>query len=77
MSKTFIHGSAIVESGAIVGSGCKIGPFCHIGSEVVLKERVMLKSHVIVTGVTEIGEDTVVFPFSVLGEIPQDLKLFC
>ena len=74
MSKTFIHGSAIVESGAIVGSGCKIGPFCHIGSEVVLKERVMLKSHVIVTGVTEIGEDTVVFPFSVLGEIPQDLK---
>jgi UDP-N-acetylglucosamine acyltransferase len=40
----------------------------------VLAARVELKSHVIVTGVTEIGEDTVVFPFAVIGEIPQDLK---
>jgi UDP-N-acetylglucosamine acyltransferase len=33
-----------------------------------------LKSHVVVTGATEIGAETVVFPFSVIGEIPQDLK---
>ena len=33
-----------------------------------------LKSHVVVTGRTEIGADTIVFPFAVIGEIPQDLK---
>ncbi|HBT00318.1 MAG TPA: acyl-[acyl-carrier-protein]--UDP-N-acetylglucosamine O-acyltransferase [Citreicella sp.] len=74
MTGTVIHPSAIVEPGAQIGEGCRIGPFCHIGPEVVLAARVELKSHVIVTGVTEIGEDTVVFPFAVIGEIPQDLK---
>ena len=34
----------------------------------------MLKSHVVVTGDTHIGDDTVVFAFAVIGEIPQDLK---
>ncbi|GGA14817.1 acyl-[acyl-carrier-protein]--UDP-N-acetylglucosamine O-acyltransferase [Salipiger profundus] len=51
-----------------------VGPFCHIGPEVVLGARVELKSHVVVTGKTEIGDDTMVFSFAVIGEIPQDLK---
>ncbi|MBU2962345.1 acyl-ACP--UDP-N-acetylglucosamine O-acyltransferase [Citreicella sp. C3M06] len=74
MSEPVIHPGAIVEDGARIGAGCRIGPFCHIGPEVVLAENVELKSHVIVTGRTSIGEGTVVFPFAVLGEIPQDLK---
>jgi UDP-N-acetylglucosamine acyltransferase len=41
---------------------------------VVIGANVHLKSHVVVTGRTEVGEDTVIFPFSVIGEIPQDLK---
>ena len=69
-----IHPSAIIEDGAKIGEGCEIGPFCIVGAEVVLGDRVVLKSHVVVTGDTEIGDDTVVFSFSVLGEIPQDLK---
>ncbi|WP_298570895.1 acyl-ACP--UDP-N-acetylglucosamine O-acyltransferase [uncultured Aliiroseovarius sp.] len=69
-----VHASAIVEAGAIIGAGCEIGPFCCIGARVKLGQGVVLKSHVIVTGDTEIGDDTVVFPFSVIGEIPQDLK---
>ncbi|OIQ45396.1 MAG: acyl-[acyl-carrier-protein]--UDP-N-acetylglucosamine O-acyltransferase [Roseobacter sp. MedPE-SW] len=69
-----IHPSAVIEEGAKIGEGCEIGPFCHIGPEVVLGERVTLKSHVVVTGDCEIGDDTVVFSFAVLGEIPQDLK---
>jgi UDP-N-acetylglucosamine acyltransferase len=32
---------------------------------------VVLKSHVVVQGDTEIGTGTVVFPFAVLGEVPQ------
>ena len=69
-----VHPSAIVEEGAQLGEGCVIGPFCVVGPQVVLGDRVELKSHVVVTGDTEIGEDTVVFSFSVIGEIPQDLK---
>ncbi len=69
-----IHPSAIVEEGAQIGAGVRIGPFCHIGPKVVLKQGVTLMSHVVVQGVTEIGEDTLVHPFAVLGGIPQDLK---
>lgn len=69
-----IHASAIVDKGAVIGAGCEIGPFCTIGAQVKLGERVQVKSHVVVTGDTEIGDETVIFPFSVIGEIPQDLK---
>lgn len=69
-----IHPSAIIEDGAQIGAGCKIGPFCVVGKDVVLHDRVELKSHVVVSGKTSIGEDTVIFSFAVIGEIPQDLK---
>lgn len=69
-----VHPSAIIEPGAQLGEGVTIGPFCHVGPEVRLADRVELKSHVVVGGRTEIGEETIVFPFSVIGEIPQDLK---
>lgn len=69
-----IHPSAVIEDGAQIGPGCRIGPFCHVGPEVVMAEGVELKSHVVVTGQTSIGAETVIFPFAVIGEIPQDLK---
>lgn len=69
-----VHVSAVVEAGASVGPGCRIGPFCALGPEVVLGPRVELKSHVVVSGATSIGADSVVFPFAVVGEVPQDLK---
>ncbi|TLP64341.1 acyl-ACP--UDP-N-acetylglucosamine O-acyltransferase [Parasedimentitalea maritima] len=69
-----IHPSAVIEEGATIGEGCEIGPFCVIGAEVVLGQRVVLKSHVVIAGQTEVGEDSVVFSFAVLGEVPQDLK---
>ncbi len=69
-----IHPSAIIEDGAQIGQDCVVGPFCHIGSSVKLGDRVELKSHVVVTGETSIGDETSIFNFSVIGEIPQDLK---
>jgi UDP-N-acetylglucosamine acyltransferase len=63
-----------VDPSARLGEGVRVGPFCVVGPEVVLHDGVELKSHVVVTGATEIGANTVVFPFAVLGEIPQDLK---
>ena len=69
-----IHPSAVVESGTNIAAGCHIGPFCHVGPEVTLHEGVVLKSHAVVTGLTEIGAETVIFPFANIGDIPQDLK---
>ncbi len=69
-----VHPSAVIEDEVEIAAGCVVGPFCHIGAGVTLHERVELKSHVVVKGDTEIGEDSVVFSFAVVGEIPQDLK---
>lgn len=69
-----IHASAIVEPGAVIGPGCRIGPFCLVGPEVTLGADVELRSHVVLSGWTEIGAGTVIFPFATIGEIPQDKK---
>lgn len=69
-----VHSSAVIEDGAAIGEGCVIGPFSIVGAEVTLGRGVHLKSHAVVTGWTEVGNETVVFPFATVGEIPQDLK---
>ncbi|MDA5555466.1 acyl-ACP--UDP-N-acetylglucosamine O-acyltransferase [Shimia sp. MMG029] len=69
-----IHASAVIEAGASIAEGCVVGPFCVVGPQVVLHKNVVLKSHVVVTGNTEIGAETEIFSFSVIGEVPQDLK---
>ena len=69
-----IHPSAVIEPGAKIGARVRVGPFSLIGPRVVLGDEVEIKSHVVVTGITEIGAGSIVFPFAVLGEIPQDMK---
>ena len=69
-----IHPSAVIEAGAVIGPRCTIGPFSIIGPEVRLGAGVQVKSHAVVTGWTDVGDDTVIFPYACVGEIPQDLK---
>ncbi|GLQ34225.1 acyl-[acyl-carrier-protein]--UDP-N-acetylglucosamine O-acyltransferase [Amylibacter marinus] len=69
-----IHPSSVIEDGAVIGANVTIGPLCVVGAEVTLGAGVTLKSHVAVDGWTEIGADTVIFPFASIGHIPQDLK---
>jgi UDP-N-acetylglucosamine acyltransferase len=69
-----IHPSAHVEDGATIGEGAFVGPFSLIGAEVTLGAGVEVKSHAVVTGLTEVGDGSVIFPFATVGEIPQDLK---
>ena len=69
-----IHPQAIVEPGATIGAGAAVGPFSIVGAEVTLGEGVDVRSHVVVTGWTEIGAGTTIFPFASIGEVPQDLK---
>ena len=69
-----IHPSAIIEDGAVIGPEVEIGAFSVIGPKVKLHAGVRVKSHNVITGDTEIGEKTEVFPFCSIGDIPQDLK---
>src|SRR5271167_986028 len=68
-----IDPTARVADGARIGDGVEIGPFCLVGPQAELKDGVRLISHVSVTGVTTIGEGTVVYPFSSLGTPPQSV----
>jgi UDP-N-acetylglucosamine acyltransferase len=69
-----IHPTAIVDASARLGQGVTVGPYAVIGPEVTLHDRVEVKSHAVVTGWTEIGEASVIFPHATVGEVPQDLK---
>ena len=69
-----IHPSAIIDPAARIAEGCQIGPYCVVGPHVALGEGVKLRSHVVVEGRTTIGARTEIFPFSSIGQIPQDLK---
>src|SRR5208283_1393242 len=68
-----IDPTARVADGARIGDGVEIGPYCLVGPAVELKAGVRLISHVNVTGVTTIGEGSVVYPFSSLGTPPQSV----
>ena len=68
-----IHPTAIVHKDAKIGPGVEIGPYCHLGPGASIGRAVRLISHVVIEGLTEIGEHTVVHPFAVLGGAPQHL----
>ncbi|MEK6577820.1 MAG: acyl-ACP--UDP-N-acetylglucosamine O-acyltransferase [Bdellovibrionota bacterium] len=69
-----IHSTALVHPEAKITEGVEIGPWCIVGPHAVIRKNTKLMSHVVVEGWTEIGEDNVIFPFSVVGGVPQDLK---
>jgi len=69
-----IHSTAVVDPGAKIADGCFIGPYCVIGPHVSLGEGVRLHSHVVLAGRTTIGARTQIYPFSSIGQPPQDLK---
>jgi UDP-N-acetylglucosamine acyltransferase len=70
-----IHPTAVVAPGAELGEAVEIGPYSVVGPHVRIGARTRLQSHVIVQGDTWIGSDCDVFPFAVLGTMPQDKKL--
>ncbi|HEU5046688.1 MAG TPA: acyl-ACP--UDP-N-acetylglucosamine O-acyltransferase [Rickettsiales bacterium] len=71
---TNIHPTAVIEDGAKLAPDVKVGAFCVVGAEATLSSGVELVSHVSVSGCTEIGQNTKIFPFASIGHAPQDLK---
>ncbi|MGB0935067.1 MAG: acyl-ACP--UDP-N-acetylglucosamine O-acyltransferase [Alphaproteobacteria bacterium] len=71
---TNIHPTAVVSDKATIGDNVTIGPYSIVGDEVKLGNGVELKSHVVIEGNTEVGDETVIYPFASIGMIPQDKK---
>ena len=71
---SLIHSTAIINSSAKIHESANIGPYCVIEENVKIEKNVILQSNVVVSGKTTIGEGTKVWPFTVLGGEPQDLK---
>ena len=69
-----IHSTAQIHPEAKLAADVEVGPWCIIGPHVKIGKGTVLKSHVVVEGWTELGEKNTVFPFTVLGAVPQDLK---
>jgi len=69
-----IHPTAVVAKGAEIHPNASIGPYCTLGEHVRIGADTEMLSHVVVSGHTEIGERNRFFPFSSIGNEPQDLK---
>ncbi len=68
-----IHPSASVHPKAEVEPGVVIGPYCVVGENVRLGKGTRLEAHVVMTGITEVGQDCLFSPYSVIGTEPQDI----
>jgi len=69
-----IHPTAIVSARAELAVDVSVGPYAVIGDDVILHSGIEIGAHVVIEGPAEIGRDTRLFPFSFVGQAPQDLK---
>lgn len=69
-----IHPTAIISSQAKLGVGIKVGPYSIMGDNVVIGDHNIIEAHVVIEGWTEIGENNHIYPYTVIGTPPQDVK---
>ena len=69
-----IHKTAIVDPKAKISANVNIGPYSIIGPNVEIGEHTVINSHVSIAGHTKIGKKNKIYPFSSIGNNPQDLK---
>ena len=69
-----IHPTAVIHPEAEVGDDVRIGPYSVIGPGVRIDGGTDIASHVVIDGPTIIGKNCRFFPFTSIGQIPQDLK---
>ena len=69
-----IDPKAMVSPKAQLDEGVKIGPYAVIGENVKIGPDCVIDSFAQVLGYTELGRGSHIFPYAVVGNIPQDLK---
>ena len=69
-----IHKTAIIDPKAKISSNVKIGAYSIIGPNVEINDNSEIQSHISILGNTKIGKNNKIYPFSSIGNDPQDLK---
>ncbi|PIE72981.1 MAG: acyl-[acyl-carrier-protein]--UDP-N-acetylglucosamine O-acyltransferase [Deltaproteobacteria bacterium] len=69
-----IHPTAIIEQGAIINESAIVEAHCFVSSKAVLESGVHLMQGAQVRNRTTLGENVKIFPYAMIGSIPQDLK---
>jgi UDP-N-acetylglucosamine acyltransferase len=69
-----IHPTALVDPAAELDGSVEVGPFSVIGPHVKIGADTVIAGHAIVAGRTTLGARNHVFPFTSIGDIPQDMK---
>ena len=72
--KTEIDSSAVVHPRAQIGEGTTIGPHATVGANVTIGANCKIGASAVIDGWTEIGDETEIYPFASIGQVPQDLK---
>ncbi len=65
---------AVVDPSAHLAPGVSVGAYAIIGAEVKIGAGTTVGSHVVIKGPTVIGKENRLYPFSSIGEDPQDKK---
>ncbi len=68
------HETAIVSPGAEIADDVVIGPRCIIDEGVKIGRGTQIQLGAHITGPTSIGENCEIFPYAIIGVVPQDLK---
>jgi len=65
---------AVIDPAAELAEDVEVGPYAIIGADVRIGSGCSIGPHVIIHGPTTIGRDNRFFPFSSIGDEPQDKK---
>jgi UDP-N-acetylglucosamine acyltransferase len=75
MTENFnVHPTAIIDDKASIASDVTVGPYTVIEGPVEIDSGTRIGAHVVISGATHIGPNCRIYPFAVIGTVPQDLK---
>ena len=69
-----IHKTAIVEDGAILGEDCVVEAYAFVSKDAKIGNNVWIKQGARIIGDTTIGDNSTIFSYAIVGEIPQDMS---
>ncbi|MDL0103907.1 acyl-ACP--UDP-N-acetylglucosamine O-acyltransferase [Campylobacter felis] len=69
-----IHPSAVVEDGAILGDDVQIEAYAFVSKEAKIGNGVIIKQGARILADTTIGDESRIFSYACVGDIPQDIS---
>lgn len=71
---SLIHHTAVIEDGAKIGDNCTIDAYAYVSKDAILGQNVHIKQGARIVGKTQIGDDSCIFSYAIVGDIPQDIS---